>query len=865
MLMNELLPWYLTLQLFALAGLPLAFAWLRRLPSRGYAAAKVLGLLLSGVLFWWGGILQVWNNTPGAALTAAALLLLVGLWQMRGHWAEVRTWWKSQRAFVITTEMLFLAAFLLWAIVRASQPQLETAGGEKWMEIAFLNAVLRSPTMPPHDPWLSGYAISYYYLGYLLLGMLTQVAALPATVAFNLGNAAWFALAAVGAYGVVYDMLDGRRPGGALFAPLLLLVTGSGEGFLEVLHARGLLPASFWSWLDIRSLNVAPTPPFSWVPTRFFWWWQASRTLHDHTPWGETQEIIDEFPAFSFTLGDMHPHLLALPFVLLAVALALNLWKRVQPPQTAPADGGLIRQWLLRLRPWLGYALVLGALGFLNTWDFPIYWALIVGVMVLGWRGSEKARKRKGEKVKKRVARSGDRPQLERKLGPAAGRPSVSRPHGLRQTCMSAISRLCPSEVGGTLVVPQIAGEELFDLLRGVLPDAVALGVFSVLLYLPFWVGLRSQAGGFLPNLFNATRLPQFIVMFIPLVIPVTGVIVVAARRASVRLRQVLGWGVLVVLGALLAGLLMGVIVGSPYLQAIRSGQPIMGLNISVEDVTSALTQRLLNPWTALLLTTGILTLFLALWRGETAHSAAPWAFPALLALLGLGLTLAPEFFFLKDNFNTRMNTVFKFYFQAWVLWSLAGAWWLARATEKRGTLSGKIVPALAGLLIAVGMVYTLLAVPARAREHGAPWTLDGAAWLADSHPEDWAAINWLNANVSGRPVILETPGDSHKAYVYEGRVSALTGLPTVLGWSGHEYQWRGNYDEQARREQDLETLFTTNDPTLTRALLERYEVVYIYIGPTERNRYPAEGLEKFEAFPVVYRNEGVVIYRVTE
>ncbi len=412
---------------------------------------------------------------------------------------------------------------------------------------------------------------------------------------------------------------------------------------------------------------------------------------------------------------------------------------------------------------------------------------------------------------------------------------------------------------------PQLVGETLRGSpLWDVLPEAVTLGVLSVLLYLPFWVGLRSQAGGFLPNLFNATRLPQFSVLFIAFVIPVTGVIVIAARRTSVHLREVLGWSALIVLGALLAGLLLGVIKGSPYLQAIRSGQPIMGLNISVADVTSALIQRLLNPWTALLLTTGIVMLLLALWRGEDGRRAAPWAFPALLALLGLGLTLAPEFFFLKDNFNTRMNTVFKFYFQAWVLWSLAGAWWLAQATERRGVLSGKVVPALAGLLIAVGMVYTVLAVPARAREHGTPWTLDGAAWLADSHPEDWAAIRWLNANVSGRPVILETPADSHKAYVYEGRVSALTGLPTVLGWSGHEYQWRGNYDEQARREQDIQQLFTTSDLALTRALLERYEIVYVYVGPVERQRYPAEGLEKFEAFPAVYQDKGVVIYCVT-
>jgi uncharacterized membrane protein len=258
---NELLPWYLTLQLFALAGLPLAFAWLRRLPSRGYAAAKVLGLLLSGVLFWWGGILQVWNTTPGAALTAAAILLLVGLWKMRGHWAEVRPWWQTHRAFVITTEVLFLAAFLLWATVRATQPQIATTGGEKWMEIAFLNAVLRSPTMPPHDPWLSGYAISYYYLGYLLLAMLTQLSGLPGAIAFNLGNAAWFALAAVGAYGVLYDLRKTSRPGAALLAPLLLLLTG---GWIFAASPPRQIPPS--GSPPSNSIGGAPPAPSTITP-----------------------------------------------------------------------------------------------------------------------------------------------------------------------------------------------------------------------------------------------------------------------------------------------------------------------------------------------------------------------------------------------------------------------------------------------------------------------------------------------------------------------------------------------------------------------------------------------------------------------
>ncbi len=820
-----ILRWYLTLQLFALAGLPLAFAWLRGLPSRGYAVAKGLGLLLSGVLLWWGSVTHLWSHTAGAAISAAGLLFLIGLWAMRDHWQEVIPWWQKRRTFVLLTEGLFVVAFLVWCAVRATQPHLETAGGEKWMEIAFLNAVLRSPAMPPHDPWLSGFAISYYYLGYVLLGMITRLAAVPATIAFNLGNAAWFALAAAAAYGIVYDMSDGKHPRSSFLAPLLLLVAGNGEGFLEVLHARGLLPAAFWSWLDIRSINTPPSPPFSWIPTRFFWWWQASRTLHDYTPWGADQEVIDEFPAFSFILGDMHPHLLALPFVLLAIALALNVWKQGVGPlpaaEESPAEGAssvgtTAAAWVSRLRPWFGYAVVLGALGFLNTWDFPIYWALIVS---------------------------------------AAGLYLFQKRHALQ-----------------TAAPAQTLYDLWGDVIWRLLPEAILLGVASIALYLPFWIGLRSQAGGILTNLFNATRLPHFAIMFLPFLVPLLGLILAAARQTRIRWGTLLGWTLLILGGLLLLGVIMGLLTWSPYLQALLKGEPIEGMNLDVATVTAALVQRLLNPWTAVLLILGGLTLALALVHPAASPDSESPRFPMLLVFLGLGLTLVPEFFFLKDVFSTRVNTIFKFYFQAWVLWSLASAWWLIELPEP-GRRFTKVAPYIAAVLIAAGCLYTVLAAPARAEEHGtqfgfppdfSTWTLDGAAWLEQGHPDDWAAIQWINQTIAGRPVILEAPADSNAAYTYNGRVSALTGLPTILGWAGHELQWRGNYDEQRRREQDVERLFTTTSKADTRVLLAQYNVAYIYIGPTERGRYPAENLEKFaRLFTVVYQNGNVVIYHV--
>jgi YYY domain-containing protein len=231
-----------------------------------------------------------------------------------------------------------------------------------------------------------------------------------------------------------------------------------------------------------------------------------------------------------------------------------------------------------------------------------------------------------------------------------------------------------------------------------------------------------------------------------------------------------------------------------------------------------------------------------------------------LLFATGGLLALSVEYVYLRDNFGTRMNTVFKFYFQAWVMWGIAGAYALA-GFVRRGRVGAVVV---AALLIAAGSVYPALAIPARAREYGGPPTLDGAAYLAEMQPDDYAAIAWLNENVSGAPVILEAPGDNFRAYVYEGRVSAHTGLPTLLGWAGHEHQWRGSYDEQARREPDIETLYTSVDGDEVLTLVDKYGISYVYVGPLERARYPAAGLAKFAGLmQVVYDSGAVTIYRV--
>lgn len=824
----SILTWYLALQLFALVGLPLAFAVFRHVPSRGYATAKALGLLLTGFVFWWGNVLHLWINTSAGILAAAFVVVGVGLFLMRGQWKCVRPWWENHRNHAIFVEVIFLIALVLWSLVRASQPEFQTAGGEKWMEIAFLNASLRAPALPPHDPWLSGYGISYYYLGYVLLAMVTRISMLASSIAFNLGNAGWYALTAIQAYSIVYDLLGGavRDVGRALLAPLLLLITGNGEGLFEVFHAKGWFSEKFWIWLDITRLVDRPEPPYSLVPQRFFWWWQASRTLRDKTPWGDHQEVIDEFPAFSFILGDMHPHLLALPFVLVVVTLAFNLYRaRAARASTTLEERGaaepelgwrrvvghLVRRWA----PVAGAAIVVGALGFLNTWDMPIYWALVVAAWVLGqYRHVEEK--------------------------------------GMRA---------------------------FFEVVLAIIPDALVLGVLSILAYLPFWVGLRSQAGGILPNVFNATKLHQFVIMFLPLLVPVIGLIITGARRRHVNGWNALGIGVALMLGIALVALLVGSVAARPYLIAILRGESVQGYTLPPELALKALKARLTNPWVGLFLAIGVSTVLLSLIQSSKDKAKAPvaavlptgedttvYGFPLLLVLVGLLLTLAPEFVYLQDVFMTRMNTIFKFYFQAWVLWSLAGAWQLARWLKflpDREVIWRWVGCVASTFCILIGLVYTLLAIPARAREQGVPWTLDGTVWVQESQPSDYAAIRWLNENVVGAPVIVEAPGDEH-SYIYEGRVSALTGLPTLLGWGGHQMQWRGNYEVPAQREADLEVLFATQDQTAARKIFDKYGIIYVYIGPLERQRYPEPGIAKFAAMAsVIYDQDGVTIYKV--
>jgi len=201
--------WYLVTTTIGLLTFPIAFRLLPKLPDRGYSLSRILGLLIWGYVFWMLASLGILQNTSGGLLLALAIVLGVSVWSARDITRKkLLQWWKKNRILIICVEGLFLLAFGLWAYVRAANP--EIVGTENPMELAFINAILNSLEFPPHDPWLSGYAISYYYFGYILIGMLAKITGVPGNIAFNLGLAMVFALSAVAAYGVAYNLLTAR-------------------------------------------------------------------------------------------------------------------------------------------------------------------------------------------------------------------------------------------------------------------------------------------------------------------------------------------------------------------------------------------------------------------------------------------------------------------------------------------------------------------------------------------------------------------------------------------------------------------------------------------------------------------------------
>ncbi len=833
----DFLAWYGVVQLIALAALPLTLRLFPALPDRGYAFAKSLGILLVGFILWIGTAYGLLRNESGGAwlslILFAALSIAIGWPMLRTRFTNRQSPIANRQSplpawrYIFLVEILFLVAFAAWTWVRAHDPAISHT--EQPMDLMFMSGIWTSPTFPPRDPWLADYAISYYYFGYWLLITVARLAAQPPEIAYNLGQACWFGLLVLGSFGVGYNLFSTQRRKEAktqsegeavplspsplvtlsavangLLTVLAVALTGNPHVIIEWLYAQGVNLGGLATWGQVPNFPINATVSRQWfIDAGWSWWWRASRVIGDTDLMGNHIEVIDEFPMFSYVLGDNHPHVLAMPFVLLIVAFALSIFRgrenALALASAPPAGFASVRHHLWAIVPGGGVGIVLlvictGALVAINTWDFPPVWALLalVALFVITARADWRT--------------------------------------GLWS--------------GGGL--------------------ALLLVIGTVAVYFPYFLTAQSQAGGIVPNFFNPTRLPQFLLMFGHFLLALLALIGLAWGEDAPSVRVVgsalaLAWGLplLFLLGAFTLA------------QGSETGQSLltrMALPPTMPSYADAVWGRWSERVWTLLLAGGFVALLGALlWqRWRAPHSGdARTTFALMLAWLGALLIFAPEFVYLRDNFGTRMNTVFKFYYQGWLLLGIGGSYAIVQALSIR-QIRWQIVPAvLALLLILGGLIYPVAGSYAKIKGFGTPNpTLNGLAYVG---PDEEAAIGWIRRNTAPTDLVLQSKGRSY--WASDNRVNAATGRATLLGWDGHESQWRGPaYGEMAAgRPELIETIYRNGTPAAIQTALQEADIDYVYVGPVEREQYglsPAAEARLAEVMDLVFEQGTVRIYQ---
>ena len=880
--------WWFVLMLLGTAVFPIAYHFLKPLPDRGYAFTKMLGVLLVSFFLWLLGSLGILRNDFGGIVVALAVTLSISgyaIWQERGdETRSITGWLRNNWQQILITELVFLFMFGLWVWVRAQNPSITAT--EKPMDFAFLNSMSRSATMPPEDPWLSGFGISYYYFGYLMTSVIARLAFVPEYIAFNLGIAWLVAGTGIGAFGLVYNLVavNGKRIAAValgIIAAVAISIAGNQQMTMEVLHASNAGSPTFWEWLDVRDINEAPVPG---TPARYegggWWWWRSSRPIHEYSLAGTPEEGLEpivEFPGFSFVLGDMHPHVMALPFVFLSLATAMVWWLGSETSEQLPVnyEQSVRNKKRRRFRSqftihnskfiidWPFYiftALILGGLSFLNTWDVLIHLFIVMGAFVLTrWR-------REGWHW------------------------------GL---------------VGQGVVT------------------AVILLLLALILYLPFFLGFKSQAGApfLLPMMMQPTRLAQYFVIFaMPLWVITILLLALAIRQrfrfwtkgliTAVSLLAILFFATfffswIVAANPEGAGRTIGLanelgVTLAPHVEGAIS--PMWGLTAVFSIAPAFLSSRIAYGALTLYLS-GLVALIVMITheqlssRGPVLSEAEVDAetqteeikeqeipvedeqstdklikmppvlpFALLLVLTAVLLTLGPEFVYLKDNFGQRLNTIFKFYYQAWVLFGVVALYSIDYLLRNWNKGVQRVVPLVAAggyaIMLAFALLFPYYGVNSRMAEYRGsgefserePATLNGLAYIQRYNSGEYDAIMWLRENIDGSPVIVEAVGGQYSGY---GRMSANTGIPTLLGWAGHEYQWRGTTPEPAERDPAVRDIYSQPDWPFTANLLDQYDVSYVVVGNLERDTYGPQVNEKFQGnLDVAFQNDSVTIYQ---
>jgi YYY domain-containing protein len=852
-----LLVWIVLLVALQAITWPLVRQIFTRFPDRGWSFARLITLLIAGFGVWFLASIEI--IAFRAIWAGVALLITAGISVLLGRAIRREQDNKpiAKNAVIVTAEVVFWSVFALFLFFRLINPDSwhPVWGGEKPMEFAHLNAILRSAHFPPVDPWYSGGYINYYYYGTYLVAFLIKLTGIPTEIAFNLAQPTFVALLAMSAFGLAAAL--GRRltdstPGSILTGLFGVFFVSFASNFIVAERV-----------VDLFFNGLGTVNNFS------YWVFNPTRAIPDP----DSLINITEFPYFAGLYADLHPHVIAMPITILMIALAWQLvsqWRLVlvvtRGLSTHRREAGSLGITLLLL------SLGLGSIFITNAWDLPMYAAVTAVGVVMATQGIRS--------LPRRLLLSGVTLGTVGALAYLLILPFTQHYVALFGEIDTVRDRspllAIESHVGGQLLLITVgiaalmASRQRMRLLADPTAPLALLGAFLLLR----WYGVETAS--------------ESLIRFadIGTVLVVVAVWLLATWHAINH-------------------------------QAEFGLHPIF-LRTELVHIAGLVIVLLALDRTVLALYAGIglaaILLWLSLQRPSERFVAA---MIAGATLLGGALELV---FLVDDLAGTqwyRMNTIFKFYNQVWVLLGIATAavigpaiWQIFTVPQSAPEATEKSEPArderhalsrstgwsiaalgLTGVVIIASLAYPVVATPIRLDQHfpqeGRELTLDAFQWMEYGqiqftngewvgYADDLAAIDWFNEHVDGTPVIAEA---SFGTYRCNGsRFSIATGLPAVIGWQRHEQQQR-YLDDLSPREQDLRDLYTTIDVEQKRTIIDRYDIQYIVVGQTERNypmisgndcidTEPEPGIEALESMvgstvEVAFTHGTTTVYRV--
>jgi YYY domain-containing protein len=811
--------WYLVVSLIGLFVYPLLRYTLPGLADRGYPFARTLGLLSLSAFVWLAGSARVPFNRTTIVL-GILLLALAGAYFGYRQRDQLSQEFKERRKYYLLIEGLFLLFFLVGLLIRFGNPDLwhPWKGGEKPMDFSYINAVLKSTSFPPYDPWFAGGYINYYYYGYVLVGVLIKFTGILPSIAYNLVLPTLLSLIAMGAFSIVWNLIS-KHPTRYLLQKSQLLPALAGALGMVVLGNLGILQM-FTQGLQINAApggNIETGGFFSklvWTITGFFktitgtpipfrtdeWYWNPSRVIsYEHG------NPITEFPYFTFLYGDLHAHLIALPVALLAVIWAVSVvkgraWER-------PGRRSLLQ---VGLGIFVG-GLAIGALYPINLSDIYTYLPLGSAALIYAlWRYVDVTN-------------------------------HLTVVNGLPKTFKKII-----------LVVMAV----------------LALYLVTQLIYWPYsyWYGqgyreIRIWDGTHTPISEYLIHWGLFLFILVSWMVHETIQWMASTPVSALRKLDPYKGMIWAGLGTLFIFTL--ILSLNLHQEGLATDQIPVGLGIHIAWLVLPLA-----VWAGILLL-----------RPGLPDSKRIVLF---MIGTGFVLTLMVETVVVSGDigrmntvfkFYLHTWTLFTASSGAALSWLIAGmgSW------RVRQRVIWQIV--LITLVFSAAL-YPLLGTAAKIvdrMEANAPHTLNGLTFMQYATyfdegvhmdlNQDYNAIRWMQDNIAGSPVIVEA---NSVEYHWGTRFTIYTGLPGVVGWNWHQRQQRTAtpHDWVFERVDKVHEFYQTQNLEWTQKFLTDYDVSYIIFGQLERAKYPGPGLDKFSSqegilWREVFRDRDTIIYEV--